>query len=476
MMSARSTATRPPASPPTAATPVTAGHEESTAPQVTARSVALDVIDGVLKRRRALDDALATHPNLKDLSHRDRQFVRALVNVTLRHLGQIDHTLAQCLEKPLPARASAIRNILRLGAAQSMFLGTPAHAVVDTMVGLASTRGGEAGYKGLVNAVLRRIAKDRTNFLATAPAGAISLPDWLWASWVDAYGVGKATQIATAHLYEPPLDFTLARPGEAGYWAQQLHAKPMPDEAHFIGTLRRTVASEGAERTHHQRIEDLPGYEEGAWWVQDLAASLPVHLFGDIAGKRVIDLCAAPGGKTLQLAAAGAFVTALDRSRQRLARVKENLARLKLTAEVECADAMMWDRAQDFDAVLLDAPCSATGTIRRHPDVAWLKDPRDLPKLANAQDRLLDVAARLVKPGGTLVYCVCSLQPEEGVQRIAAFLQRHPDMTRKKVTAKELGGMAMLLSPEGDLRSLPCHLGDQGGLDGFYAARLIRKG
>ena len=208
--------------------------------------------------------------------------------------------------------------------------------------------------------------------------------------------------------------------------------------------------------------------------MQDLAASLPVHLFGDIAGKRVIDLCAAPGGKTMQLAAAGAFVTALDRSRQRLARVKENLARLKLKADVECADAQMWDRAKDFDAVLLDAPCSATGTIRRHPDVAWLKDPRDLPKLAIAQDRLLDVAARLVKPGGMMVYCVCSLQSEEGVQRVAAFLKRHPDMKRQKLTPKDVGGMAALLSPEGDLRSLPCHLGDQGGLDGFYAARLVK--
>ena len=442
---------------------------------MSARAVALDVIEAVLKRRRALDDAIGNHPNLKELANRDRQFVKALVTVTLRHLGQIDHTLAQCLEKPLPARASAIRNILRLGAAQSLFLGTPAHAVVDTMVGLAATRGGEAGYKGLVNAVLRRIAKDPKSFRSTAPAGAISLPDWLWASWVDAYGVAKATQIATAHLYEPPLDFTLARPIEGAYWAQQLHARPMPDDDHFCGTLRRPAPSEGADRGH-QRIEDMPGFEEGAWWVQDLAASLPVKLFDDIAGKRAIDLCAAPGGKTVQLAAAGAFVTALDRSRQRLARVKENLARLKLTAEVECADAMLWDRAKDFDAVLLDAPCSATGTIRRHPDVAWLKDPRDLPKLATAQDRLLDTAAKLVKAGGTLVYCVCSLQPEEGVQRVAAFLERHPDMKRQKLTGADIFGMTELLSPEGDLRSLPCHLGDQGGLDGFYAARLVKQG
>lgn len=439
-----------------------------TSPLVSARSIALDLMDAVFRRRKPLDEALGEHAELDSLAPRDRQFVRALVTTTLRHMGQIDHALGQCLEKPLPARALLVRNILRLGAAQIMFLATAPHAAVDTMVTLAADRG-ETGFKGLINAVLRRISRDPQSFLAAAPAGAVSLPDWLWQSWVKAYGVAKATQIATAHLYEPPLDFCCRRPAEAEFWAAQLHARTMPLE----GTLRRPVASEGGDRLH-QRVEDLPGYAEGAWWVQDMAAQIPARLLGNVTGRRVIDLCAAPGGKTAQLAAAGAQVTALDRSRPRLARVKENLERLKLHAELEVADAALWDRGRDFDGVLLDAPCSATGTIRRHPDVAWLKDPRDLGKLSATQDRLLDKAVSLLKPGGTLIYCTCSLQHEEGPARIDALLDRTPGLKHDRIHTEEVGGLFELISPAGDFRSLPSHIADQGGLDGFYAARVIK--
>lgn len=437
-------------------------------PLFSARSIALDLMDAVFRRRKPLDEALGEHAELDQLAPRDRQFVRALVTTTLRHMGQIDHALGQCLEKPLPARALLVRNILRLGAAQIMFLSTAPHAAVDTMVSLAAERG-ETGFKGLINAVLRRISRDPGTFLAAAPAGAVSLPDWLWQSWVKAYGVAKATQIATAHLYEPPLDFCCRRPAEAEYWAGQLHARL----TNFPGTLRRPVASEGGDRLH-QRVEDLPGYAEGAWWVQDMAAQIPARLLGNVAGSRVIDLCAAPGGKTAQLAAAGAQVTALDRSRPRLARVKENLERLKLHAELEVADAALWDRGRDFDAVLLDAPCSATGTIRRHPDVAWLKDPRDLAKLSATQDRLLDKAVSLLRPGGTLIYCTCSLQPEEGPARIDALLERQTGLKRDRVHTEEVGGLFELISPAGDFRSLPSHLASEGGLDGFYAARILK--
>lgn len=448
--------------------PETGGSGDS--PTLSARSIALDLMDAVFRRRKPLDEALGEHAELEKLATRDRQFVRALVATTLRHMGQIDHALGQCLEKPLPARALIVRNILRLGAAQIMFLSTAPHAAVDTMVTLAGQRG-ETGFKGLINAVLRRIARDPQAFLASAPAGAVSLPDWLWQSWVKAYGVAKATQIATAHLYEPPLDFCCRRPAEADYWAQQLHARIMP----LPGTLRRPAASEGGERLH-QRVEDLPGYAEGAWWVQDLAAQIPARLLGNVAGQRVIDLCAAPGGKTAQLAAAGAQVTALDRSRPRLARVKENLERLRLHAELEAADAALWDRGRDFDAVLLDAPCSATGTIRRHPDVAWLKDPRDLNKLTATQDRLLDKAVSLLRPGGTLIFCTCSLQPEEGPDRVEAVLARHSNLKRDRIHTEEVGGLFELISPAGDFRSLPSHLADQGGLDGFFAARILKAG
>lgn len=447
-----------------------AERNEAGSPTLSARSISLDLMDAVFRRRKPLDEALGEHAELEHLAPRDRQFVRALVTTTLRHLGQIDHALGQCLEKPLPARALLVRNILRLGAAQIMFLSTAPHAAVDTMVTLAAERG-ETGFKGLINAVLRRISRDPQAFLNAAPAGAVSLPDWLWQSWVKAYGVAKATQIATAHLYEPPLDFCCRRPAEAEYWAGQLHARLMP----LSGTLRRPVASEAGDRLH-QRVEDLPGYAEGAWWVQDMAAQIPARLLGNVAGRRVIDLCAAPGGKTAQLAAAGAQVTALDRSRQRLARVKENLDRLKLHAELEVADAALWDRGRDFDAVLLDAPCSATGTIRRHPDVAWLKDPRDLSKLSATQDRLLDKAASLLAPGGTLIYCTCSLQPEEGPARVEALLQRHSDLKHDRIHTDEVGGLFELISPAGDFRSLPSHLADQGGLDGFFAARILKAG
>ncbi len=442
------------------------------APVVSARAAALDLLEAVLRQRKPLDEALADHPELTQLSGRDRQFVRALVGSALRHLGQIDHTLAQCLEKPLPARASAVRNILRLGVAQTLFLQTPAHAAVDTMVSLIAKRGGEAGYKGLVNAVLRRVAREADLFRQARPGngaftGAISLPDWLWQSWVKAYGVQQATAIATAHLLEPPLDFTVKR--DPAHWAKLLQGEVLP-----TGTVRRPAHPQEHYRPS-PRIEDLPGFPEGMWWVQDAAAALPARLLGtDLKGQRVLDMCAAPGGKTAQLALAGATVTALDRSRKRLERVQENLARLQLTAHIEAADAVLWRKARDFDAILLDAPCSATGTIRRHPDVAWLKDPRDIVKLTATQDRLLDAAADLVKPGGRIVYCTCSLQPEEGKARIDALLARNPAIRRQPIGAFEIGGMEELLTVDGDLRSFPHQLARYGGIDGFYAARLVK--
>jgi 16S rRNA (cytosine967-C5)-methyltransferase len=439
---------------------------------LSARAVAIELLEAVLKRRKPLDEALSEHPDLERLVNRDRQFVRALVTCTLRHLGQIDHVLAQCLEKPLPARASAIRNILRLGTAQTLFLKTPAHAAVDTMVTLAGKRGGEAGYKGLVNAVLRRIAREADLFRQFAPGngnftGAISLPDWLWQSWVKAYGVAKATQIAIAHLDEPPLDFTVRRDPE--HWAKMLGATALAG-----GTVRRAAHPPDNYRPS-PRIEDLPGYAEGMWWVQDLGASLPAKLLGNLTGLRALDMCAAPGGKSAQMALAGAQVTALDRSRKRLARVSENMKRLRFAVDCEVADAAMWQKGKDYDVVLLDAPCTATGTIRRHPDVAWLKDASDVVKLSATQDSLLDAAVRLARTGGIILYCTCSLQPEEGPERIAAALRRHASLARIPIRAEDLFGFKELVTADGDLRSLPSHLAQLGGIDGFYAARLIKQ-
>jgi 16S rRNA (cytosine967-C5)-methyltransferase len=434
-------------------------------PEVSARGIALDLMARVLEQKRPLEEAFERHPDLSKLENRDRQFVRALTTATLRHLQRIDRILALCLERPLPARARSVTDVLRLGAAQLLVLKTPAHAAVDSAVALAAGLGGAAGYKGLVNAVLRRIAGEADALLAQVPPGEASLPDWLWRSWGAAYGAEQAAAIADALVDEPPLDFTVKRPAESAQWAEALHARVLPG-----GTLRR--APHDPERP--QRLDEAPGFAEGAWWVQDFAASLPVKLLGDVFGKRVLDLCAAPGGKTAQLAAAGAKVTALDRSQDRLARLKKNLDRLGLIAECDAADATLWNAAGDFDAVLLDAPCSSTGTLRRHPDVAWLKDPRDIVKLASAQDRLMDAALRLARPGGTLLYCVCSLQPEEGPERIAAALARHGGLKRAPLTEADVFGLQTLLTPEGDLRTLPCHLAGEGGMDGFYAARLVK--
>jgi len=443
--------------------------QAATAPTVSPRAIALDLLDRVLEQKRPLEEAFERHPDLASLENRDRQFVRALTAGTLRHLARIDGVLSLCLERPLPDRAHQARDLLRLGAAQLLVLNTPAHAAVDSTVSLAAGLGSAAaGYKGLINAVLRRIDREKATFLANVPPGAASLPDWLWESWSQAYGKERATAMADAVLHEAPLDLTVKRADEIAPWAEALHAEILSG-----GTLRFQPQADGERRAS---IPDLPGYAEGAWWVQDFAASLPVKLLGDVVGKRVLDLCAAPGGKTAQLAAAGAEVTAIDRSADRLKRLEQNLARLNLSARCEAADAAAWSGAKDFDIVLIDAPCSATGTMRRHPDVAWLKDPRDLPKLSGVQDRLIDAALRLAKPGGTVLYCVCSLQPEEGRARIEAALRRHAGVACAPFENGDVFGMSELLTQEGDLRTLPCHLGDKGGMDGFYAARLVKDG
>jgi 16S rRNA (cytosine967-C5)-methyltransferase len=433
---------------------------------VSPRGIALDLLDRVLDQKRPLEEVFERHPDLAPLENRDRQFVRALTAATLRHLARIDRVLAQCLEHPLPERAHQARDLLRLGAAQLLVLNTPPHAAVDSTVALAGSYRDTAGFKGLINAVLRRIDREKAALLATVPPGASSLPDWLWQSWSTAYGPERAAEIAAAVLHEAPLDLSVKRPDETARWAEALHAEILPG-----GTLRLLPQADG-ER--HLRVTELPGYAEGAWWVQDFAASLPVKLLGDVAGKRVLDLCAAPGGKTAQLAAAGAEVTAIDRSADRLKRLEQNLARLQLRARCAAADAAAWDGAKDFDAVLVDAPCSATGTLRRHPDVAWLKDPRDLAKLNAVQDRLIDAALRLTRSGGTVLYCVCTLQSEEGPDRIESASKRHPGAAHAPFDAEAVFGMPELLTGAGDLRTLPCHLGDKGGMDGFFAARLVK--
>lgn len=422
------------------------------------RAIALGLLQDVLRRGRALDEALAANANLSALESRDRAFVRLLVATTLRRLGQIDGAIDARLQRPLSPRHAKVRDILRLGAAQVAFLDMAAHAAVDTSVELVGS-GGQAGMKGLVNAILRRIAE--AGALQKDDPDRLNVPGWLWREWEAAYGPDTAAAVARANLSEAPLDITLKSPTEASLWADRLDAEILP-----TGTLRRAGGGD---------VTTLPGFSEGEWWVQDAAAALPARLLGDVSGMRIADLCAAPGGKTAQLAAAGARVTAVDLSEKRLRKLTENLARLRLAAETVVADAAKWKPERPFDAVLLDAPCTATGTLRRHPDIAWSKTPQDLKRLATLQDRLLRAAVTMVKPGGLLIYATCSLQPQEGEERIAALLTAEPGVVRSPLAPGEPSGLPPdAVTQDGDLRTLPCHWADRGGMDGFFGARLRR--
>jgi 16S rRNA (cytosine967-C5)-methyltransferase len=425
----------------------------------TARTVAIDLVGAVLRRKRPLDDAIEDNPEMAGLPGRDRAFARLLVATVLRRLGQIDALIAHCLTTPLPPRAAMVHDMLRLGIAQLLFLRTPPHAAVATTVDLAELRG-FLSHKGLVNAVLRRLSQEGPGLVAAQDEARLDAPEWLWRSWSQTYGEAGARGIALAHLKEAPLDLTVRSDVEK--WRALLDATLLP-----TGTLRRTGG--GA-------IASLPGYGEGAWWVQDAAAAIPATLFGKIAGQRVIDLCAAPGGKTAQLAAAGARVTAVDRSPRRLERLNANLLRLSLPVEAITADATSWHPPEPVYHVLLDAPCTATGAIRRHPDVPHLKSPDDVTRLAAVQERLLAAAIEMLMPGGTLVYCTCSLEPQEGVQQVQQLLARHAPVKRKPIDPAEIGGLAQCVTADGDLRTLPSHLAELDGLDGFYAARLVRTG
>ncbi len=437
-------------------------------PGLAARRIAADILDGVLHKHRMLDDQLdgaGAHPGLKTLSDRDRALMRRLVATILRRLGTLGHVLSRLLDRGVPTDAPRAQSALLIGAAQILWMDVPDHAAVDLSVRLVQADRRAAKYAGLVNAVLRRCAREGAALVEEVQSQMLDLPPWLLARWIAAYGEDTTRAMAAAIAVEPALDLTV-KADPAG-WAARLHGEVLP-----TATVRTVL---------HGPVTLMPGFSEGAWWVQDAAAALPARLFGDIAGKAIADLCAAPGGKTAQLVHAGAQVTAVDRSPNRIARLKDNLARLGLAAETAVADAAEWQPPADqlFDGILVDAPCTATGTLRRHPDVAWLKAEADIATLAAVQQRLLRRAATLLKPGGTLVYCTCSLEPEEGEQAVAALLDAESGLRRAPVGRDEVAGLDVLLNPHGDVRTLPCHLPHAdarlGGLDGFYAARLVKS-
>lgn len=433
-------------------------------PGLAARRAAAEIVEGVLHRGRALDeqfDGAAAHQGLSLLAERDRALVRRIVATALRRLGTLRRLIAVCLDRGLPPDAPRLESALLVGAAQILFLDIPDHAAVDLSVRLVQADRRASRYAGLVNAVLRRIARSAAELTATLDPVALDTPAWLFERWARHYGDAAARAIGSAHALEPALDLTVKADPEL--WAGRLRGRALP-----TGSVRAVTTGP---------IPSLPGYAEGAWWVQDAAAALPARLLGDVRGRSVADLCAAPGGKTLQLALAGAAVTAVDRAEARMARLHDNLKRVDLAATTVVADVETWE-AGPFDAVLLDAPCSATGTIRRHPDIPWRKTAADITGLADLQARLLARAVDLTRPGGVLVYCTCSLEPEEGEDLIAAALDRDPRIRRKPIDPSEMAGIAEFVTASGDLRTLPSAWPDpeprMSGLDGFYVARLER--
>jgi 16S rRNA (cytosine967-C5)-methyltransferase len=422
------------------------------APGLAARRVAADIVEGVLLDGRTLAELTTRDGPLMRLAPVDRARARSLADAVLRHLPRLDAALAPHLRHPPPARA---RTALRLAAAEILVERVPEHAAVDAAVTLARGHPKAPHLAGLVNAVARKLAADGPRLWAELPPA--RLPDWLAGPVTAAWGAEAAALIAAAHAERPPLDLTPRDPATGPELADRLGGELLP-----TGSLRLSG---------RPQVSALPGFAEGAWWVQDAAAALPARMLGPVAGLRVLDLCAAPGGKTLQLAAAGGAVTALDLSEARLGRLRENLARTGLAATIVAADARHWEASAPFDAILLDAPCSATGTIRRHPDLPHLPQRGDTAPLLALQAALLDRAWRWLAPGGRLVYATCSLLPDEGEAQVAAFLARTPDARQVRPALDLPEGW---LDARGTLRTRPDFWPDRGGIDGFHAALLVK--
>ena len=420
------------------------------------RRLAAFAVKEVMENNQPLEQVLAGQPQYRALEGRDRAFVRLIAATTFRRMGQIDAALKPFVrQRPTKLVYAA----LQTATAQLLYLGTPAHAAVGETVSMLKSRGSSKGFANMANAVLRNIV-DQGPELAGAQPPKINIPGWIRGEWERAYGRQAGRKMSAQLMKDPVLDISVK--SDPSGWAEKLGGEVI-----------------GASTVRLGKIGDVPaleGFNDGEWWAQDVAATLPVEILGDITGKRVLDMCAAPGGKTMQLAARGALVTALDKSEGRLERVKQNLERTKLTADIVCADALDWaPEGELFDVILLDAPCSATGTFRRHPDVLYNRTPKDVSNLVRLQDKLLAKAADFVKPGGALIYCTCSLMPKEGQPRVDTFLQNVPDF--RLIPILEVSGLALPKDAfsGGSLRSLPYYLEDKGGMDGFFIAQLERK-
>ncbi len=440
--------------------------DRSPPPGLAVRRTATKVLSQIIENGVPLDTLLDDEhgdPHFLALDRRDRTFAHAIVATALRRRGETEAVLRGILDRPLAENTGTLSALLHIAAAQILYLGVPDHAAVDLAVTQAGSDRRTGRARGLVNGVLRRLIRDRDKLTARPGAARLNMPEWLFSRLVDAYGEATADAIAAAHLVQPGLDISVK--SDAQGWAERLGGVLLP-----TGTVRLAET---------KRVRELDGYDEGAWWIQDAAAALPARLLGNVAGKSVADLCAAPGGKTAELAAAGADVTALDNSESRVRRLTANLGRLKLDAKIERADLFEWRPGRTFDAVLLDAPCSATGTIRRHPDIPWLKGADDVAALAKLQAGMLDRAADVVADGGLLVFCTCSLDPQEGESQVAPFLARHPEFALLPIESSELFGLSELIDARGALRTLPFHgfgkSPEMQGMDGFFTARFRRS-
>lgn len=417
------------------------------------RRAAGDLLHLTLDRRRTLDEAMAVSDPFRALEGSDRGFARAIASAALRHLGWIDRTVQPLISRPLAATSPEIRALIRAGAAQLWFMDVAPHAAVSETVDAARLWPGARSGGSFLNAALRRVSETPSPAASLAPEDI--WPDWLRLAFAGGIGDAAARQLAAAQLVEP-----------------ELHLTARSDPAAVAEMTGGTLLPSGSVSLATGAVETLPGYEEGHWWVQDAAAALPARLLDPKADDRVLDLCAAPGGKTLQLAASGARVTALDRSANRLQRLRENLARTRLEAEIVIADAESWEPPERFGKILVDAPCSALGTLARHPEGAWIKSIADVGRFPAVQARILDAARQMLAPGGTLIYCVCTPLPSEGREIVEAAIARGA-LVRQPVTAAECPGFEHALTPAGDLLTLP---GPSQACDAFYIARLAHPG
>ena len=430
-------------------------------PGLEARTAATRILAAVVDRKTSLDGMLDPehgNPAFLPLNEADRGLVKAILQSALRHLPRIEAIIGSLLDNPLPDGARSLHHLLVVAAAQMLYLDVPDHSAVDLAVEQANGDPRSRRFAKLVNAILRRIGREKADLLSSVE-DLPCMPDWFMQRLTEVYGRESALAIAASQLEPPTIDLTVKADAEG--WAERLGGQVLPTGSVRLDRFRGSVTA-------------LEGFDDGAWWVQDAAAAIPAKLFGDLTGKRVADLCAAPGGKTAQLVLAGGDVLAVEQSKTRLKRLESNLARLGLPAKTLCTDLLNIDEAESFDAILLDAPCSSTGTTRRHPDVLWTKDAGDIAKLAALQEKLLRHAVSLLKPGGRLVFSNCSIDPSEGEDVVDRVLADSPGLHLVAINPSDWPGLETAITPRGEFRTTPAMLAKQGGLDGFYAAVIAK--